>query len=161
MFLILYLIQLVPFQQQMVEEHAIYLSTISISISDQRLDVIIKVFEDDLRDAIHNHQGFAVDTSSAEFTTYVDDYIRTHLKIKSLDDEWNAQVKEVKRVGDSFQINFNPADMALGKRIKIKADYLMELFPTQQNIMVIKKDSRQFYHIFKNGKSSTEIDLTR
>lgn len=137
------------------EDHAIYLSTLKMEVKEQGIEITIKVFEDDLRDALRAHHGHIIDTTSASFQEEVDVYFTHHL---NLGKEMDFAVSDVSLVGDSFVIT--AADLQqLDSSVSIEASYFMELFPTQQNVLHFIHGEQTKYHIFKKGKGALEISL--
>ena len=142
-------------------DHAIYLSTIRIHDEDDHLIMQVNIFEDDLRDALRDHHGEVIDTSALDFEIRVNDYMKEHLVINLNDDIRLLVVKDVIRVGDTYQVAYSPIPVSSIAKIALEADYLMELFPMQQNILQLEYQDHQYYHIFKKGSSYSEIVLTR
>lgn len=138
-----------------VVEHAIYLSTIKIEVQEEVVQITIKVFEDDLRDAMRAHHGFVIDTSSATFVEEVQEYFTNHLSIGS---DMSIATRSVSLVGDSYVITAFGIQQ-IESFIRIEADYFMELFPTQQNILHFIHGEVIKYHIFKKGKEAIEISF--
>jgi len=115
------------------EDHAIYLSTIKMEVKSDEISITIKVFEDDLRDALRSHHGYVIDTTSTSFNEEIESYFEKHV------------------------INFSTYRSSI-ERLHIKLDYFMELFPTQQNVLhLINKDQTK-YHIFKKGNEQLSLD---
>lgn len=138
-----------------VDDHAIYLSTLKMEVQEQGVQITIKVFEDDLRDVLRSYHGYVIDTTSTTFVEEIDAYFTNHLKIgKSLE----HSVDNVSLVGDSFVISAS-INQALAASVEIEADYFMELFPTQQNVLHFVHGEETKYHIFKKGKGALEISL--
>lgn len=135
--------------------HALYLSTIKIEVQEDGLDMTIKVFEDDLRDALRAYHGHVVDTSSTSFQVEVESYFTAHISIA---EELEIAVSSVELVGDSYVISASGTSM-LDSSFDIEANYFMELFPTQQNVLHFVNGDQTKYHIFKKGKGSFEITL--
>jgi len=134
-----------------MEDHAIYLSTIDMKIMDSKIALEVRVFEDDLRDVLRAHRGYRVDTTSLTFLTAIDDYFTIHLDIRHAEDKVSLSCTAAKLVGDSYQLSFigefNPSEEGW----QIKADYFMEVFATQQNVIDMQYPTSNLYHIFKKG----------
>ena len=143
-----------------VEDHAVYLSTIKVISQDNRVEIYLNIFEDDLRDAIRNHRGTYVDTASTDFVPSVNSYLLSHFSVSDGIEPMPLEVHEVKRIGDAYQVVFYPLAESFNTKILFKADYLMELFPTQQNILQMEFGEQKYYHIFRKGKERTTIQLT-
>ena len=135
------------------EDHAIYISTIYLDIDDQHIEAEIRVFEDDLRDALQDHTGYVTDTTSLNFDQDIRSYFRKCFLIKDADGqshiEWSLDTAEL--VGDSYRIKLNSTvdSFPLGGTMKISANYFYELFPTQKNVLRLNFEERQAYHVFE------------
>ena len=117
------------------KDHAIYLSTLEINVDQNEIEVVIKVFEDDLRDALRNFHSRIMDTSAVLFPDYVAQYFDIHLEIKNGEMLIEPYQNSVKLVGDSYQIKMSAQIVEPIMLLQIQADYFMELFPTQQNVL--------------------------
>lgn len=138
-----------------VDDHAIYLSTLKLEVEEQAVRITIKVFEDDLRDALRAHHGHLIDTTSSTFHEEVKGYFDSHLSIgKHMD----LTIEGVSLIGDSYVVTAVDQQQ-LDTSILIEADYFMELFPTQQNVLHLVHGDNTKYHIFKKGKGALEISL--
>ena len=115
-------------------DHALYLSPIKMKIEERHLIAEIHIFEDDLRDALrHYSHSSALDWPGLE--KYAKDYMSAHFIIRSdeqlisLDFEISPIDTEVMSVKCRTDLPDNY------KALSIEADYLMELFPLQKNIL--------------------------
>lgn len=141
-------------------DHAVYISTINVIVLDNQLEVNIKVFEDDLRDALKNYYKETIDTSHVDFIEKVKSYFEKHLVISMGDVPIDWLNAEIRRVGDSYQYDMQSSHFLIQNEVKIKADYFLELFPTQQNILQLKHKDQRWYFIFKKGKEMFEVILS-
>ncbi len=121
-----------------IPDHAIYLSLIEMEVHDQMANLKVKVFTDDLQNAIRNaDKGYKYE-SEISFVEgnalLVENYFRKHLMIGQ-----NSQIefKSSELVGDSYWINFQ-ANVLDPNKFEVKADYFMEIYPTQQNIIIVQ-----------------------
>lgn len=128
-------------------EHAIYISVIEITNSNEFSGrVMVKVFKDDLQDAIYNDQevqlaitNVAIDSSSYRF---VDDYFNKHLSIIINDNEPVPLAVSATEINDmSVWLSFRIKSPKKWMNVEVKANYLMELFPTQSNIVNIRAEN--------------------
>lgn len=138
-----------------VDDHAIYLSTLKVEVDEQAVQITIKVFEDDLRDALRAHHGHVIDTTSASFQAEVKAYFDRHL---SIGQDMDLTIERVSLIGDSYVIT-GVDDQKIDGSLQIEADYFMELFPTQQNVLHLVHGDNTKYHIFKKGKGALEVSL--
>ena len=61
-------------------------------------------------------------------------------------------LKDVKLVGESYRLSMTSSQPDIGDEISVIADYFIELFPTQQNVLSLKHFHGKNYYIFKKGK---------
>lgn len=117
-------------------DHAIYISVIEISKNQEVTEIRVKVFQDDLQNAIKNYSGVVALTAPEVFpqkySNEIESYFREHLKVNDL----SYQLKSSELNGDSYWFTFL-SENAEWTKINATADYLMELFPTQENILKV------------------------
>ncbi len=123
------------------EEHAIYVSVIEADIVEDRVEVEIKVFEDDLRDALRPTS----DSLTVEENLVY--YFNKHLTIGG--NQGQASLIDHYQEGESYRILMNYNLNEGTNKIEVSASYFMELFPTQQNILKVSLREHKAYHIFK------------
>jgi len=120
--------------------HAIYISVLEVEqLSAKENGIIrVKIFMDDLQDAIYNQTARhinLVDDSCAKNKELVEAYFKKHLKIKinSTELEYKLVSCEVNDISIWFEYSF----VVVGnwQTLEIEADYLIELFPTQSNVV--------------------------
>ena len=135
-------------------DHAIYLSTIHAESKEQQLVLNIRVFEDDIRDALRNMNGQVIDTSSAIFAHEIERYFNKHVVVKNRQEIMPISLITYNLVGDSYRVEMLIDNLDKEGQLEFQIDYLQELFPTQQNILQLKLTGKEWYHIFKLGKES-------
>lgn len=141
------------------DDHAIYLSTLEISEDNGALNLMVKVFEDDLRDALKNSYNQVIDPHSDAFNFQVETYFQSHIKLKIGENQLLWQLSSIELVGDSYQIGFaSPATSSEGS-ISMEVSYFYELFPTQQNVLNLQLRSTKKYHIFKSGNRMKKFNF--
>jgi|GEM_PF-2123286 len=136
------------------EDHAVYLSTMELALVEGEVNMVIKVFEDDLRDALRGYHGHVIDTSGISFDQEVAAYMNHHISFDYGHEELAFKCTRVVLVGDSYQVTMETFSEILDAELSISADYFMELFPTQQNVLHLVDGDTQKYHIFKKGGKS-------
>ena len=138
--------------------HAVYLSTVQATIGSNQTEIVIRVFEDDLRDALRNRFKTVIDTSSVEFETQVKTYLDEHFICKG-----DAQIEmiliDLELIGDSYRVVMTGTHNEV-RSFEVTANYFFELFPTQQNVIHLQKGDMKKYFIFKKGKESFTFTLS-
>lgn len=120
-----------------VEDHAIYVSVLEIDHQEMK----VKVFMDDLNDAIRN------DSSSIE------EYFQKKINLQTDDESVIFSFQEVTEEGEIYWITFKlemPEEHGL---VNLKADYLMELFPDQTNVVKVNGKQSLFFKLDKSNPS--------
>jgi hypothetical protein len=140
--------------------HAVYISVIDFTHHEEGNKITVKVFSNDLEDALFNFssQRIKVSSNCSEVKEVVVSYFSKYLKI------W-VNEKEQKFLWDGCQVNddstwitFITRPTKSFKEVKIKADYLIELFPTQTNVVNISSDGEKRF--LKLNGSHREADIS-
>ncbi len=139
-----YISLLIMFANPTAERHAVYISVVEIEAKEIR----VKVFSDDLRDAIRNYAGI---TSDSSITNYCDrnqkeiqQYFSEKLSLFINGTKIPYQFQEASEEGDSYWITFSFATVPEWKSIKVEDRHFMELFPTQSNIIKVNWPDLRF-----------------
>lgn len=120
-------------------DHAIYLSTIEIN-SNQ---VSIKVFTDDLQDALKNY-GDSI-SKSIDDSQLINSYFSDRLNMIINQKPKQIELIKSKVEGDATFLYFSFEDVSDWSSLRLKADYFMELFPDQSNVMTVINGSKKYY----------------
>jgi hypothetical protein len=120
-------------------DHAIYISVVDISHEkDKTAQISIKVFSDDISDAIFNHSRYRLkfkpDTDCSSQGQYISEYFADHLRLTINQRELEPVFINCEINGDSVWFNFTADTPDDWRKISVMGDHLMELFPTQTNI---------------------------
>lgn len=144
-------------------DHAIYLSMVEISHGKNKTitSIRIKVFLNDIEDAIHNAVGKSVsladasacETHKAEIQTYFDShFIFLVNKTKSI-----IKLESCEIMGDAIWFQFETNSPDLWKDVSLTADFLMELFPTQANVVTIQYGEEKKFLKLTKSKTSEQV----
>jgi hypothetical protein len=136
-------------------DHGIYLSVSEVSLSKSQSLIKIKIFLDDFENILRLYnKGKLSSTDICAKESLILSYFTKNMPIKINDKYIKLQWSGCEKIGDSLALHFsfdNPSD---GKELKIKATFFTELFPSQQNIIQIKKlGSSDRFLKFKEGDS--------
>lgn len=140
-------------------EHGIYISVIEVekSAGDFNGSVKVKVFVDDLEDAIHNHSNnkksyrSGCQSNESELKAYFEE----HLVFNVNKEPKKIELLNCERLEDSLWLNFKFDQKTTWNKVDIVADYFMELFPTQSNIVSIDDGTgKQFSRLNKSQQSA-------
>lgn len=141
--------------------HAVYISVVEIGrASNENATVKIKVFTNDISDALFNYgqkrfkfsdaQECAVDAQT------ITGYFNDHLKIFINGDPVSISFESCELNGESVWFIFKAETPTGWHEFKVEGDHLMELFPTQVNIFSISDGVNK--KMFK--LTSTQKELT-
>ncbi len=141
-------------------DHAIYLSVVEIvqSSNPEIANIRIKVFTNDIEDAIRNQSGQLIQLSdlliceNRKFT--IESYFGSHFQISINESSADLFLISCEEAVDATWFNFRINCPAQWKQINIKANFLMELFPTQANVISVQKGSDKRFIRLTNSKSS-------
>ncbi|MDH5599339.1 MAG: hypothetical protein OEY34_09450 [Cyclobacteriaceae bacterium] len=133
-------------------DHAIYLSVIEIDHRKEidKAKISIKVFTNDLHDCIKNFSSSfkAVDdlTLIEKNQTIVEDYFQEHLKISINTIHQYLSLQSWQQENDAYFLYFDISCPKKWQTVDLKADYFMELFPQQSNIISIYDVDEKYFH---------------
>ena len=140
--------------------HAIYLSVCEVDHREQgnSAKINVKVFETDIRDAFQNMFSLQADFYSPHAsTTYKkesEQYFHKYLKIAINGQSIDLNFNHLEINGDSVWFYFNFTCSSDWESISVTADYLMELFPDQSNIISIYHGTdKKFLRITSSKKT--------
>lgn len=140
--------------------HAIYLSMVEISHqkNETSTDIRIKVFLDDMEDAIRNSFGDAVSLTDAsacdKYKANIQTYFNNHFIFSINNTKAVIRLESCEIAGDAISFRFETNGTAPWKEVSLTADFLMELFPTQANIVTIQYgEEKKFLKLTKSKVS--------
>lgn len=141
--------------------HAIYVSVIEIEKS-KNSDIAalrFKIFADDLEDAIYNQSGTRVnllkgDCNNAQklIENYLEEYFKLSINSTYVDREYKSC--ELNDISLWLEFNMNTPDD--WHEVEVYAGYLMELFPTQTNVVSITfNESKKLFRLTNDKTTET------
>ena len=143
--------------------HALYLSTCEIQIADDYTwNGQLRIFHDDLEDAIFNLSGHRPNLSEDDIENHVgsiSDYILNHLFIENRSGKGSIVLSQVIRNQDIVEISLQGQLPELTKQLSVKNDLLMEIFEAQKNVMVIHKSEVVKTLYFKKNHTVDQFEL--
>ena len=133
------------------KDHALYLSTLQLKYDDQSSEAFLdlKVFSNDLQSAIRNaHASFQPGPLSELFTqnqTLIETYFEEHLQLEINDVDQVLELYHKEEINDTFILQFKIACPKSWNRLTLTADFFMELFPGQINVLSVSyQEKKQF-----------------
>lgn len=153
--------------------HALYLSTSKITLAENqnKLSIQIKIFSDDLQTALINHFNEKEISSTTTIGTknlaQIKSYLKQHLLLNkaNANNRWGMELLELTAdyqesiylltaIYEDHSTNADKAEI-----LEIQADYLMEVFPTQSNIIDLTYGEQRFFFRLKKNKTKEQISL--
>ena len=143
--------------------HAIYVSVLEIEQTNETNGTIkLKVFADDLEDAIQNHTGKRLDLLHGDCTmnfSLIRQYLNEHLQLEIAGQQLAFSFVGCELNDISLWISFAYQHEASWSAISVSADYLMELFPTQSNVVSVARGETKRIVRLQKGSSKIQISL--
>lgn len=138
-------------------DHAVYVSVIEIEqISGSSTGSIkVKLFADDLEDAIQNQTGekYKLTRNCEKNQSFAASYIKEHLEIHINGAEINYGIVSCENVDMSAWFDFEFESITDWQEVEIIGDHLMELFPTQSNVFSVKyNDQKKMFRLTNSKK---------
>ncbi len=150
---LLYLPLLITLISPIEERHAVYISVVEIEVNEIR----VKVFSDDLRDAIRNHAGVIAEDNTTDFCNKyqqeIERYFSEKLSLVINDESIPFKYESATDEGDSYWIKFQFDQEENWRSIEVEDKHFMELFPTQSNIIKVNGPALRFGRLSVNQTS--------
>lgn len=141
--------------------HAFYLSTCEINIkSDRSWEGIIRIFHDDLEDALHHRFGIRPNLDEEDLKTHIENiqtYLNEHLFFTHKQEKAEYRIIKVVRHNDILQILVSGKSW-IERPLTIRNNLLMELFNSQKNVMTIKSAQEMTTLYFNKNSTSQQIE---
>ncbi|MFZ1808830.1 MAG: DUF6702 family protein [Cyclobacteriaceae bacterium] len=126
-----------------VDNHALYLSLVEVDHTDMAdtATIKVKVFADDMEDAIMNASKKRIDflnpSNCDSSKPEVEAYFASHFNYSINDKRTALKLIDCEPNGDAIWFHFKIDCPEKWIKVDVKADFFMELFPTQSNIITI------------------------
>jgi hypothetical protein len=147
-------------------EHALYLSVSEVKLQPEGKSTIrIKVFSDDLQNAIRNYSSAYQHDGLQEFfeknERLIMQYFQEHLQMSINGKPVRYSYQEHSVEQDAHFITYRFSWEGEATKISMEADFFMELFPTQTNIIKVQQQDEQFYFKFTHPAGPQEFTWSR
>ncbi len=140
--------------------HGIYLSVLEVSLDETTISVEVKVFSDDLYDAIKNYRPGTQSTQDNILDEDLNAYFDHYLVLGDGADRIPLVLKRQRVEGDTRFLSFRGSRPENPSVLQLKAGYFFELFPMQQNIVKLTKGSMRRFAIFKTSEQVESFNLS-
>ena len=146
-----------------VADHAIYVSVIEIVDLplEQKGNLKVKIFTDDLEDAILNKTGekFKLTKNCERNLDVVAAYLSDHLRLAINEQPVKFTPTGCENVDISIWLEYQFAYPGDWSNVDIYCDLLMELFPTQSNVFSVRYNNEKRMFRLTQGKKSTRLSF--
>ncbi len=134
-------------------DHGIYISVLEIDPQEMK----VKVFINDLQDAIRNDATSISPSSNISFPTQnraaIEAYFQKKVQLEINSQNVPFSLTESKLEGDSYWFTFLLNEHAKWDSFHLTATYLMELFPDQSNVVKVLGKKPQFFRLTMDNTS--------
>ncbi len=137
--------------------HPIYISSTNVVINDDKLEIKVKLFRDDLEDGLRDFHGFSISIDSPnkieKRKNLIDQYINDKLTLIINNEKINFFIKDYSLINDVLEVYFIQNFTKKSKDIKITNQLLIEVYSEQSNIMFLDIFGKKYYDNFTASKT--------
>ena len=141
--------------------HAIYIGLIDIEIETQEINMSVKVFSDDLEDAIQLDNGERVkivgQTDFSDLLTIIETYIIRKSKVYLDDVAQKFHIASCENQGDTTWIFLSGEINSSYETVRVDNQLFFEIFDTQTNVVKIAIDGKLYYYKLSKDTPSAEV----
>ena len=141
--------------------HPIYISVIEINSQDNNLEIVFKIFRDDLEDGIKNNLGknVSIDTQSKlEFNNkIIQEYLNTVSSIKVNDEKKEFFFSDFLLENERIKINAKISNNFSIDRIEIYNEILIDVFSNQKNVIFFNIYNQLNNDVLDKSKKKTVL----
>ena len=121
-------------------DHALYIGVVQIvqEQADTSATIQVKVFSDDLQSVLQNQFDYSdipALSQLCEKEELIQEYFQDKLLIEINDQSTLILLENCESINDVYLLTFRMKHKDSWKSIQVKADFFMELFPTQSNVI--------------------------
>lgn len=141
--------------------HPIYISSTNVVINDDKLEVKVKLFRDDLEDGLRDFHGFSISIDSPikieKNQNLINEYINDKLTLIVNDEKINFFIMDYSLINDVLEIYFVQNFTKKTKDIRIVNQLLIEIYSEQSNIMFLNIFEKKYYYNFTASKTENNF----
>lgn len=140
--------------------HALYISVVEIKhdLGASKAQMKLKVFTDDLEDAVFNRFGTKLLNQEGCYVdlTPVQNYFDDQLEVKINGQKVSYELGNCERLEDSTWLYFEFTCPVNWGEVFVRCNYFMELFPTQTNVISVTHGAeRRYFRVTQNDPTQT------
>ena len=136
--------------------HPVYISSTNIIISDEILEIKIKLFRDDLEVGLRDFHGFSISIDSSnkieKNKSLINQYINDKLTLEINNEKINFFIIDYSLINDVLEVYFTKNFTKKTKDIRITNQLLIEIYSEQSNIMFLNIFEKKHYYNFTASK---------
>ena len=141
--------------------HPIYISSTNVVINDDKLEIKVKLFRDDLEDGLRDFHGFSISIDSPnkieKRKNLIDQYINDKLTLIINNEKINFFIKDYSLINDVLEVYFIQNFTKKSKDIRINNQLLIEVYSEQSNIMFLDIFGKKYYDNFTASKTEKAL----
>ena len=141
--------------------HPIYISSTNVVVSDEILEIKIKLFRDDLEDGLRDFHGFSISIDSLnkieKTKSLINQYINDKLTLEINNEKINFFIIDYSLINDVLEVYFIQNFTKKTKDIKINNQLLIEIYSEQSNIMFLDIFGKKYYDNFTASKTEKAL----
>ena len=141
--------------------HPIYISVIEINSQDNNLEIVFKIFRDDLEDGIKNNLGknVSIDTQSKlELNNkIIQEYLNAVSSIKVNDEKKEFFFSDFLLENERIKINAKISNNSSIDRIEIYNEILIDVFSNQKNVIFFNIYNQLNNDVLDKSKKKTVL----
>jgi len=134
----------------------------SISITDKKIDFVMKLYFDDIEDALRLNNGFSISIDENQKLNsnyeYVEEYISENFKVYFNSEKVDLIFLEKKIINDVLELKTSIQFEDKIINIKIKNKILLDVYDNQSNIVFIKNLEKKKYYKFDISNTEKNIN---
>lgn len=135
-------------------DHALYIAVIQLEHSPSQTvaTITVKVFTDDLQSALRNANRQYVPVKAEQLCgasrQSIQQYFKDHLVLLINQKKYPLTLSSCEHENDVFLLRFDLKCPDKWKTVKVSADFLMELFPDQSNMVsIFNGEEKRFFRL--------------
>jgi len=145
--------------------HAFYLAVVQLDHAAGGItaQVTIKVFTDDMQDALRNafpdeFQPVATDAFCERLGDQAGRYFDRHFNCVINGEERPMNLQRCELQNDVYLLQFELSCPADWRELEVKADFFMELFPSQTNVLsILHGEEKGYFRLTKGAEACTVV----
>ena len=134
----------------------------SISITGKKIDFVMKLYFDDIEDALRLKNGFSISIDKNQKLNsnyeYVEEYISENFKIYFNSEKVDLIFLDKKIINDVLELKTSIQFEDKIINIKIKNKILLDVYDNQSNIVFIKNLEKKKYYKFDISNTEKNIN---